>query len=749
MGSAEFSPIAFRRCAPFTARNQLLAIPIPVPYNGSWNGAEKTMATTVWGSTTKPMSARSLASMVESETDLSGTLYIGYPVLGTPDGAFPFDAVLLSPQHGAVLFDIVEGKALGDYGSRQDNMFSKLQSKLIQYQPLVKRRKLLPTLTTVTFAPAASTEEVSNGEHPLFTSSKIIDFVKEIEWEGEDTYPAMASAIQALSTIRKGKRKKESKRPDTRGDKLQRLNDSIANLDAHQSAAVIETVDGVQRIRGLAGSGKTIVLALKVAYLHAQHPEWQIAITFNTRSLREQFTRLVNNFVYEQTNEEPDWDKIDIIHSWGSPNTPAGMYYSFTKENNTVYYDFRAAQDKFGADREFDGACKSALDGAPSPKQIYDAILIDEAQDLPPSFLQLCYRSLKPPKRLVYAYDELQSLNNATLPPPEELFGTDKRGRPYVQFAEVAPGQPRQDIILRVCYRNSRPILATAHALGFGIYREPDGLIATFDQAHLWKDVGYVVRNGELRDDQYVSLARTPKTSPLFLESHSNIDDLIAFRRFETEEEQTSWLVDAIQSNIENDDLSADDIIVINPDPMTTRRAVSSARAALFERNINNSLAGVSGSPDIFFENDVVTFTGIFRAKGNEAGMVYIVNAHDCYSAYLPAKLTRIRSQLFTAITRSKAWVRVLGVGHKMDQLISEYERVKENDFCLNFTYPNEQRRKEMRTINRDLTRTEQENLSKRVADLTDVVSALDQGDVKLEDLPASLRRRLAALLRV
>ena len=26
-----------------------------------------------------------------------------------------------------------------------------------------------------------------------------------------------------------------------------------------------------------------------------------------------------------------------------------------------------------------------------------------------------------------------------------------------------------------------------------------------------------------------------------------------------------------------------------------------------------------------------MTFTGIFRAKGNEAGMVYIVNAQDCH----------------------------------------------------------------------------------------------------------------------
>jgi superfamily I DNA and RNA helicase len=44
---------------------------------------------------------------------------------------------------------------------------------------------------------------------------------------------------------------------------------------------------------------------------------------------------------------------------------------------------------------------------------------------------------------------------------------------------------------------------------------------------------------------------------------------------------------------------------------------------------INSSLAGVSSSPDVFFENDLVTFTGIFRAKGNEAAMIYIINAQE------------------------------------------------------------------------------------------------------------------------
>ena len=43
----------------------------------------------------------------------------------------------------------------------------------------------------------------------------------------------------------------------------------MANLDNQQSKVVIETVDGVRRIRGVAGSVKTIVIALKATYLHA------------------------------------------------------------------------------------------------------------------------------------------------------------------------------------------------------------------------------------------------------------------------------------------------------------------------------------------------------------------------------------------------------------------------------------------------------------------------------------------------
>jgi superfamily I DNA and RNA helicase len=488
------------------------------------------MANVIWGSTTKPVSSQRLAEIIQANPEIDGTLYIGYPVLGTPDGAFPFDGILLSPRHGIVIFDIVEGRDLGDYEDRQDNFYSKLQSKLVQYPALVQRRILLANIAVLTFAPVARARAAPVPEYPVYSDDGVIAYISGIDWPHREVFPQLAAAIQALSNIKKGRRRRNIENPESRAAKLQRLNDSIANLDADQGAAVIETVDGVQRIRGLAGSGKTIVLALKVAYLHAKHPEWRIAVTFNTRSLKGQFERLINTFVIEQTNEEPDWEKISIVHSWGSPNAPAGMYYIYTRRAGITYYDFGSAKDKFGGGSEFIGACGEALQATAAPEPLYDVILIDEAQDLPPAFLQLCYRFLKPPKRLVYAYDELQSLTNASVPAPEELFGNDAQGRPVVRFAPDRPGRPRQDIILERCYRNSRPILATAHALGFGIYRTK-GLIQIFDQHQLWLDVGYRVVAGKLADNQAVSLARTSETSPEFLESHSPIEDLIVFQR--------------------------------------------------------------------------------------------------------------------------------------------------------------------------------------------------------------------------
>jgi superfamily I DNA and RNA helicase len=164
---------------------------------------------------------------------------------------------------------------------------------------------------------------------------------------------------------------------------------------------------------------------------------------------------------------------------------------------------------------------------------------------------------------------------------------------------------------------------------------------------------------------------------------------------------------------------------------------------ALMEQGINSNLAGVTNSADIFSEPGTVTFTGIFRAKGNEAGMVYIINAQDCFSAFLPRDLARVRNRLFTAITRSKAWVRVLGVGPNMSALKEEFESVKASDFKLLFDYPTEEQRQKMTIVNRDMSKAEKEQLDQKQHTLQNLLESLESVETFFEDYPEDTVKKL------
>lgn len=95
------------------------------------------------------------------------------------------------------------------------------------------------------------------------------------------------------------------------------------------------------------------------------------------------------------------------MNSWGSPSNP-GVYSEACRLTGSDYYDYGMAK---GARNPFDYVV-SKLSGEKSKiEPCYDVVLVDEAQDLPISYLKLCYSLLRNPKRLVYAYDEMQTLN--------------------------------------------------------------------------------------------------------------------------------------------------------------------------------------------------------------------------------------------------------------------------------------------------------------------------------------------------
>ena len=704
----------------------------------------------VRGTTQKPVSSAELARLLSSVPDLSGQLFIGYPILGTSTGSYPIDALLVSEDGGVVIFDLVEGTDTSDYQERQDDSYNKLEAKLKVYPQLMDRRNLRVPIETITFAPGIPTLPLNGDGYRIANGQTIVDEIRQLQVRNleDDLYRLTLSAIESISTIRQSRSRRTIEQSNSLGARLKRLEESIATLDHQQSTAMIETVEGVQRIRGLAGSGKTIVLALKATYLHAQHPEWRIAVTFNTRSLKGFFRRLIYNFYLEMTGEEPDWDRLRVIHGWGAPGGPEreGIYSEFCRIHNLQYFDFRTAVRMFGRYGTLGKLSEFALSHVHEHTELYDVILVDEAQDFTPSFLRLCLSLLKQPKRLVYAYDELQSLSGESLPPPEVIFRGMATGGLQL-WGDIVEGEgPRRDIILQRCYRNSRPVLVTAHALGFGIYRKPTeqsdtGLIQMFDNPKLWTDVGYHVASGELQEGKEVALRRTEETSPSFLEKHSNIDELIQFHRFESEEEQAQWLAMAIVKDLREEELRHDDIVVINPDPRSTREKVGLVRRCLQDMGVHSHLAGVDTDADTFYRQDAesITLTGIYRVKGNEAGMVYVINAQDCN---VPARnLASIRNQLFTAITRSKSWIRVLGVGSRMDLLMAEFDRLKQSDFVLRFLYPTADQRENLRIVHRDMG--DVDPIDDRQLELLQLLKDWEAGNIKEQEAMYRLRQLL------
>jgi len=58
----------------------------------------------------KSESSRILVETLLRHRELTGYLYIGYPIIGSPTGPVKFDALLMSKQFGLVAFDLAEGR---------------------------------------------------------------------------------------------------------------------------------------------------------------------------------------------------------------------------------------------------------------------------------------------------------------------------------------------------------------------------------------------------------------------------------------------------------------------------------------------------------------------------------------------------------------------------------------------------------------------------------------------------------------
>jgi superfamily I DNA and RNA helicase len=704
------------------------------------------MLQVVIGQNKRNMLAQQALIKAVKTADFEGTLYLGYPIIATADQMVTIDALLTTREHGVVAVDFLAPDANAspdEVRERQDDAYNAVFRKLLDYKPLVSKRTLSVPVNVLSFGP----------EEPDFENEELICAGPDSILERLQEFPSISSqqlklinaAIQRVTTIKPSTKRTNVEKANSRGAVIQKIEKEIANLDQWQKSAAIECPEGPQRIRGLAGSGKTIVLALKAAYLHAANPDWDIALTFHTRALYQQFRDLVRRFCFEHKNDEPDWNKLRVLHSWGSSRSP-GVYSEVAAGNDLPVRDFAYAKSFHGGDEAFGGVCDELLGGLKSKRKtepLFDAILIDEAQDLPKSFFEICYLSVSEPKRIVWAYDELQNLGSYSMAPPSELFGTNERGEPRVPNLDEVEGTPKRDIVLPVCYRNTPWALSTAHAIGFGIYR-PKGLVQFFDDAGLWQEIGYRVENGELAPGHEVTLRRRENSYPQYFTELLRPEDSVSWHCFDEYQQQFEWVADQIRQNLGEDELKHTDILVVIPDAIQAKNVAGLLTSALDKHGIQAHLAGVTSSVDRLYQEDSVAITSIYRAKGNEAAMVYVVNAE--YAAE-PFRSVRGRNVLFTAITRSRAWVRICGSGPGMKEIIRELESVRDNDYRLKFRVPTAEALANIRKIHRDMSAAEIAKRDSALKNVEPLLAMLESGELPMEALPDEFKKRLHSLL--
>lgn len=466
------------------------------------------------------------------------------------------------------------------------------------------------------------------------------------------------------------------------GGAIKSLEKEIALLDRDQHKVAVQMAPGPQRIRGLAGTGKTVVLAMKAANIHHRYNDRKILFTFNTQSLYNQARYLISKFYRLNSDHDPNWDMIHVRHAWGGRSRP-GVYFDTCRRMNLNALDLNAAK-RLNRSNPFKACCQHALSYAIEP--FYDYILIDEAQDFPKEYFYLLKALIKPTKRIYFAYDELQSLTSVEIPTAEELFGTDEHGNPFISLeGPDYPGGIEKDFVLHKSYRCPMNILMLAHGVGLGIH-SPKDCVQMLNNRSSWEAVGYNLNQGELRTGEEVVLCRPAENSPNRIGSiYTGLQEIVSVNSFDERHMEMKFISDSINNDITAEGVKPEQIVVICLDTINAKTHLIALQSMLDDLSIKSSIPGLVDNSWFFGEEGYVTLATVFRAKGNEAPVVYIM----CFDAlYSYIHEVENRNRAFTSISRAKAFLRISGTGRAMKMAAQEVVSILRDIPCFKFTFP-------------------------------------------------------------
>ncbi|WP_214818425.1 DEAD/DEAH box helicase [Exiguobacterium sp. s59] len=641
-------------------------------------------------------------------------LYYRYPLLKEFDENLRFPGfMIVSPLHGIIIFSkneksdrTFDDDQIFNLYEELDELFGFVLARLIKIPNLRKkrsRRELNVQIESVIYTPNLERDlpSLEDYDHKSIKSlNELNNLFNSLKTDriSEDKLKDIYSIIDGTRNMPRPVKRDVDLDENLKGAVLSRLDSQIATFDQQQRLAALTIIDGPQRIRGMAGSGKTIILAMKVALLHLENPDSKILYTFYTKSLYDQVKQLITRFYRMYDDNDPNWDNIHILHAWGGRSLP-GVYYNSCIQNNVKPLALGEAKKrailKDGDMSPFEYICNDLLEKTQGNlHRVYDYVMIDEGQDFPKTFYWLC-RKLVKNDCLIWAYDELQNILDIELQETLDLFA-NTYGDEGFSLPDLQQKHPHQnnDIVLHKSYRNPAEVLVTAHAIGFGIYN--DKPLQRLENKEHWEDLGYEVINGNCVTGEDTEIKRPLENSPSLISDYYSRDEIVKSYIATSFSDEVEWVCQGIIHDI-SEKLLPEDVMIICLDDRNVHEYFKNIEERLQsdEIYVNNILNSYSG--DIFHVKGKVTFTTVYRAKGNEAASVYIIGADSLKNDRLNIVA---RNKLFTSMTRAKAWLRLSGTGEEFKYLIEEISKAKAEFPVMKFVYPGIE---EIKTLRREL----------------------------------------------
>lgn len=434
---------------------------------------------------------------------------------------------------------------------------------------------------------------------------------------------------------------------------LEKVKKNIILFDGDQTRFIYkEFTKKTIAIQGLSGTGKTELLLHKLKEIYTSEEDTKIFFTCHNIALANTLrNRIPNFFNFMKIEKQIEWNnKLWMDRAWGSQRDKnSGLYsyichfynipflrYSFTTDYKLIFTLALEYINKIDAE-DFEYA--------------FDYILIDERQDFPDVFFELCEKITR--KKVYIAGDIFQDI-----------------------FENVEDVELNVDFILNRCYRTDPRTLMFSHAIGMGLFEDTKLNWLTDEY---WEASGYTIN----RKGREVCLYREPirRFEDLELEDISSM----VLKKYEGLD-QVIEIIKTLQH--ENPTLTPDDVAIIFLDD---NRTIYDKVDKLGYETLSKLGWEINRAYDSKVKIDNTLFvSNRNNVKGLEFPFVICITTKikDGY---------RYRNSLYTMLTRSFIQSFLLITNNSGVEVQQEGLKVINEDKCIKTIEPTEKEKHEIK----------------------------------------------------